>query len=52
MISAALLYVGIVGLIVALGFGSVGLSYWATKDTMFQPKRTVEPNTFHHVRRG
>ncbi len=52
MVSAALLYIGVVGLIVALGYASVGLSYWATKDTIFQPQRTVQPKSFHHVRRG
>lgn len=52
MFSAALLYVGVVGLIVALGFASVGVSYWATKDTIFDSKRTVRPSNFYHVRRG
>lgn len=52
MIGAALLYIGVVGLIVALGYASVGLSYWATKDTIYQPQRTVQPKSFHHVRRG
>lgn len=52
MVSAALLYIGIVGLVVALGYASVGLSYWATKDTIFQPQRIDQSKPFHHVRRG
>lgn len=51
MFSAALLYMGIVGLIVAMGFGTVGASYWLTKDSIFS-KKTVRRSAFHHVRRG
>ena len=52
MLSAALLYAGIVGLLVLLGYGSVGISYLMVKDSFTKPNSGLRSNNYYPLRRG
>lgn len=51
MIIAALTYIMIVLFIVAIGFGFVGLSFWAVKDSITENK-DKQRISYHPSRRG